>query len=178
MSTVEWTHGVPWYNKALRAAEHRGIVAEVSEVARVYREQSGGFAAGPEIDPYTHQPYPNRTRVTIGQFSAVIAEPEGIILGYGVATAEDAVREVVRVPRTRATYKTGSRRRRGPKDVAELTAWLKVEGYTVAPLDGGHQGVFREGNLVYTMPTTASDHRSFANTVSGIRRTTGLELRK
>lgn len=181
MSTV-WSHGVPWYDKALAAAERRGpeFVAEIASVANDYRRNLGSFAVGPEVDARTGVTYDNRVRVTARGHSAVIAQPDGVILGFGLPTSVDrAASRLAASARSVGRAKGRKAHRRGPRDFAELYAWLRPD-YRVEPRSGGHDALVRvsDGTAVYTMPSTASDHRSFANCLSDIRKVTGLELRR
>lgn len=181
MSTV-WHHGTPWYSKAFAAAERRGpeFVEMVEIVADAYRRNVGSFAVGPEIDPKTGVVYDNRVRVTAYGHSAVISQPDGVVIGFGVPTeADKALSRAAAAGRTRGRGKARKAARRGPKDWAELVAWLKSDGYTTSVTDGGHTAVSDpSGQRVYVMPSTASDHRSLANCLADLRRLTGLELRR
>jgi hypothetical protein len=181
VSTV-WHHGVPWYSKAFAAAERRGpeFVEAIETVAESYRHDAGSFAVGPEIDARTGVAYENRVRVTANGHSAVISQPDGVVIGFGVPTPEDRARSrQAAAGRIIGRGKGRKATRRGPKDFDELVAWLKSDGYATSITDGGHTAVNNaEGQRVYVMPTTASDHRSLANCVADIRRLTGLELRR
>ena len=176
MATI-WTHGVPWYDKALEAANHRGIAAEVSEVARAYRDDSGSVSAYPDISG------DDRVRVQRGEVAAVLGR-FGVVIGFASrSSAADAEKPVVPV-RTRYKAPSGSGTHlRGPSTWDELKEWLREENYTLELAGSGHIGVYRElgdgGRLerIGTIASTASDHRTLANTVSDLR-TAGATLRR
>lgn len=70
-------------------------------------------------------------------------------------------------------------KRRGPKSYTELIDWLQEGGYQVEIVQSGHRAVLTpHGKRLASLPNTPSDHRSFRNSVSMLRRLTGLSLRK
>lgn len=183
MSATVWHRGVPWYDRALESAERRNpwLADDVSVLAYNYRAGTGSFTQTDELDRATGQPIPGRVRVSAHGVSAIISEPGAVVIGFVDATeAQTRPMEAPRAAsRPRRAYKPGKARRRGPKDVPELLAWLRADGYTEGPTAGsGHRTILRGEQVVYTLPSTASDNRSFANCVADLRRLTGLELRR
>lgn len=61
---------------------------------------------------------------------------------------------------------------------ARLRTALEGAGFTVALRPSGHYAVYRGAARVYTMPGSASDWRSYRNTLSDIRRILGIDLRQ
>jgi hypothetical protein len=67
---------------------------------------------------------------------------------------------------------------RGPSTFQELTQWLVDAGYSIVP-GGKHQIIMApDGHRAFVLSRTPSDYRSLRNTVSDIRRATGLSLRR
>jgi hypothetical protein len=178
---TEWVAGVPWFERALRAAEYRGpdVVQAVTDIARDYRDGRGSFTVTPEVDQITGTTRDRIVRVTRGGFAAVIGEPARIVIGFGiVAPTETSPRPVVG---TKAQPRAVGRKTqfRGPRDRDELFAWLTDAGYRIEIADRRHYAVFApDGARISTVSKTASDHRSLANVTSELRRVTGLPLRK
>lgn len=172
---TEWYMGVPWYDRVLTKARELGHIGTVARIARAYRDGTGSFTS-------VADPRRNAMRVIDGRFSVLLSEPAHVIVGFMVEKeAEKPSRrpDVGTKPQPRAPGRKASVR--GPRDHNELVEWLAEEGYAVklAQGKGGHYGVYdSEGHRVATLGATSSDHRSFINDVSTVRRVTGLSLRR
>lgn len=67
----------------------------------------------------------------------------------------------------------------GPSNYTQLTQWLREGGYRVEIVNSGHQAVLdSRGARIATLPKSPSDYRALKNSVSMLRRLTGLELRR
>jgi hypothetical protein len=172
---TEWYMGVPWYDRVMVRARELGVIGSVARIARSYREGTGSFTSVPDNRR-------NAMRVIDGRISVLLSEPAHVIVGFLI---EKEVEKPSRRPDvgTKPQPRAPGRKAvvRGPRDHDELVAWLAEDGYTVklARGKGGHYGVFDpEGHRVGTLGATNSDHRSFINEVTDIRRATGLSLRR
>jgi len=59
----------------------------------------------------------------------------------------------------------------------DLKIELRLAGYECRVASSGHIGVFNAaGQKVYTLASSASDHRSYRNTLSALRRIIGFEM--
>lgn len=56
------------------------------------------------------------------------------------------------------------------KEVRDLIRSLERQGAEVTKGKGGHNKVYRDGNLVYVFGATPSDPRSLKNAKAGLRR--------
>jgi len=62
-------------------------------------------------------------------------------------------------------------------DWKKLMEALKDEDYEVEHQRGGHYGIFKDGKRVGTLVCSASDHRSWQNTLGQLRRQLNFDYR-
>ena len=175
---TEWYMGAPWYDKALEAAKRKGLIGTIARIARLYRDSDPTLA-------YVAMPaYNGAIRVQVGEHGVILSQPDHVIIGFSVdAPHVDAPTTGRRGPSksTKSARTTKARKAtvRGPRDRAELRAWLEEAGYTLELSQGGHYALLDpRGRRVVTLTATASDHRTHRNEVAELRRVTGLPLRK
>ena len=56
------------------------------------------------------------------------------------------------------------------KDTKKLVKAIKAQGFTVVPTRGRHLRVIKDGRQVGVLAGTASDHRTWRNTIADLRR--------
>src|SRR5688572_16085828 len=86
MATL-WFDGVPWHGRALESARRHGTpaVSRLNAVARMYR--TGGPETHPNLEvvpAYGRDgvDIPGRVRASYGGYAVIIAQTDGIVLGY------------------------------------------------------------------------------------------------
>lgn len=171
-------NGIAWFSGALESANRRGIVKDLCDLAADY--------ADPDVHDYAVYPDPSgqdRIRVVRGGLGVVIGDAGfGVVIGYVQMTDEDHERavEALRGPSgPSVTRKPRKAQRRGPTSLSELRQWLIGTGWVLVPTNGGHwQAVGPGGKVGATFAGTASDYRSFSNSLADLRRASGLELRR
>jgi hypothetical protein len=160
--------GVEWLPRALEAAMHRGVADTLARIVATYQLHGSMLGVGPEPG-YTD----GRVRIRSGAYYATVGK-DGVVLAFGERETEHGSRG--RVHKTASSARRGTHTR-SPRTWVELDAWIVEEGYEVRSINGGHRGVFRDGVRISTLPTSASDHRSLANSIAELRKQ-GLTLRK
>lgn len=171
MATI-WIKGVPWFDKAYESALRRGLAERVTAIAWDYREKKAGLIYP---DPAGYQ----RVRVQQGDVAAVLT-PEGVVIGFvSRLTAQDAEPRVTTRPGQGQRKTSGGSGTTNPTSLDELDVMLRPT-YRLVRQMSGHYGVVRQSDkqVLTTISATPSDHRSFLNELSRLRRLTGLPLRR
>lgn len=98
MPTTVWFDGVPWYGRALESARRHGttVVGRLNTVARMYRDLGEG-EAGPnfEVVPAFGRDgvdIPGRVRASYDGYAVIIAQRDGVVLGFTVPREDRAPR--------------------------------------------------------------------------------------
>lgn len=84
---TQWLDGVPWHRPALESARRHGaaVVARLNTVARMWRD--GDDNPNLEVVPAFGRDgvdIPGRIRASYGGYAVIIAQVDGIVLGYTV----------------------------------------------------------------------------------------------
>lgn len=165
--SVVWHRGVPWLAEALTAATADGVADPVTEVARE-------FILVIDHDPGRARPS-DLAWVERGEYSACV-DANLVVVGHGrPEKALPVATETQPGPK-------GRKGGRGPRDYAELTAWLEDDGYQVVQPKGrnSHPYVINpQGARMVTLNHSPGDSkRSLANDVATCRRVLGVALRR
>lgn len=177
----DWHGGVPWAPSVLRRAIELGVAEEVSALALRHRTQSGSYYTTPHVHPL------GGTRVHDGSVTAILSE-WGIVVGFYNRSPEQIEQAQVEQAAIRADVARagagGIARSRGgagnlnPTSFEELVTMLQSAGLVVE-YGGKHLSVSTtDGERVSTLAISASDGRSLMNTVTQLRKATGLPLRR
>lgn len=137
-----------------------------SVIAQAYRDPEYSYS-----DPI-HAGYIRKVR---GEYCLVV-DKNGVILS--ILPAHQAALPIektsaIRLPKA----KGGKQGNVFPTSFKEISDILTNMGYEVRKLKGGHQGVYSDDHLIYTLPSSSSDYHALKNAISGLRHV-GIDVKK
>ena len=137
-----------------------------SVIAKAYTDPEYTYS-----DP-VHSGYTRKVR---GEHCLVV-DQNGVILS--ILPADQAAlpiekTDAIRLPKARG----GKQGNVFPTSYKEIVHVIKGMGYEIKKLGSGHQGVYSDGKLIYTLPSSSSDYRSLKNAISSLNKM-GIDVRK